>query len=320
MIFPPKKNLNVIEWCYENFTAMKNIHFDLLADWYVFFLEKKTQWELQADQAILGGFLADRMAYAFIAGYESALQKMLPNLPKNPITSLCVTEKEGTHPKLIKTTLLQKQSTEPKWVLSGHKTFVTCAKAVELLLVLASTGQDQKGNNQLKLVLIDAKTPGIEMTLHPSLSFLPEITHGSVTFEQVKIPTSQILEGDGYANYVKPFRTIEDIHLFLAMMGYFFRLSLVYKWSEVFHEELLHCLFQVRNLALLPADSSLVHLLFGGVLSHFFKLSDQMDLFLKQSDANVHQNWTRDRKFFRLAEASREKRLTNAREYFSKYF
>ena len=60
-----------------------------------FLFGKKTQFELQADQAILGGFLADRMAYAFIAGYESALQTMLPNLPTNPITSLCVTEKEG---------------------------------------------------------------------------------------------------------------------------------------------------------------------------------------------------------------------------------
>ena len=41
MISPPKKNLNIIEWCYENFTEMRNIHFDVLEDWYVFSFWKK---------------------------------------------------------------------------------------------------------------------------------------------------------------------------------------------------------------------------------------------------------------------------------------
>ena len=144
---------------------------------------------------------------------------------------------------------MQKQSTEPKWVLSGHKTFVTC-KSSRTLTCSSLHWTDQKGNNQLKLVLIDAETPGIEMILQPSLSFLPEITHGSVTFDQVEIPTSQILEGDGYAN-CEAFPNNRRYTLIFRCDGILFRISLVYKWSDEFREELLHCLFQARNLALL---------------------------------------------------------------------
>src|SRR4051794_15581000 len=57
------------------------------------------------DRAILGGFAADRVGYAFAAGYQAALRALAPDLPPDRIASLCVTERGGGHPRAIETRL-----------------------------------------------------------------------------------------------------------------------------------------------------------------------------------------------------------------------
>src|SRR5205814_202856 len=53
------------------------------------------------EEAIVGGFAADRLGYAFAAGYEAALRALVPDLPRDTVASLCITERGGAHPAAI---------------------------------------------------------------------------------------------------------------------------------------------------------------------------------------------------------------------------
>ena len=44
----------------------------------------------------------------------------------------------------------------------------------------------------------------------PPTPFAPEIPHARITLANVTVRDEDVLPGDGYARYLKPFRTIED--------------------------------------------------------------------------------------------------------------
>src|SRR6185312_4000420 len=108
------------------------------------------------DRAAAGGFLADRLGYAFLAGYRAALARLAPSLSR---ASLCATESAGAHPRAIATRL--QQSSDPNFhVLTGEKTFATLASVADVLLVVASRGEEG-GRNRLVVARIPASRPGI---------------------------------------------------------------------------------------------------------------------------------------------------------------
>ncbi len=53
--------------------------------------------------ALLGGFAADRVGWAFAAGYQSALRTLVPSLPVQALAAFCVTEEGGNRPRDIRT-------------------------------------------------------------------------------------------------------------------------------------------------------------------------------------------------------------------------
>src|SRR5204863_1071589 len=90
------------------------------------------------DRALLGGAVADRLAFAFAAGYTEALRALVPQL--DGVTSLCATEAAGNHPRAIRTTLTPIAG--DRYVLRGRKQWATAANEAAHLLVVASLGED----------------------------------------------------------------------------------------------------------------------------------------------------------------------------------
>src|SRR4051812_48973971 len=74
------------------------------------------------DQALLGGFAADRLGYAFASGYQAALRALVPELPVDRVAALCVTERNGAHPRSLEARLT---AMEGGFRLSGHKRWST---------------------------------------------------------------------------------------------------------------------------------------------------------------------------------------------------
>ena len=259
-------------------------------------------WKLTApgdsiECAILRGAQADRLGLAFLGGYSNAITRLDPTI--NGLGALCATEVGGGHPRAIQTTLRD-------GVLNGMKTFVSGGLLAETLLVVAKVGE-RDGRPELKVARIDAQAPGVTHGEGLELDFVPEVPHGTVTFENARV--GAVLEGDGYERYLKPFRTIEDLHVFGAVIG-----CLVSNGREalpkVTLEQLLAQLAAIVTVARLPPGESATHVTLAGILTASKALIDFVDL--KPFDADFRTRFERDKKLLSIASKVRELRREKA--------
>jgi hypothetical protein len=221
-------------------------------------------------RAVLGGAQARGVAGAFSAGYQAALRALVPELPEGQPACLCATEAGGAHPRAIQARL------EPDgdgFRLSGHKKWVTGAPLAGVYLVVASTGQGADGRNALRVARVDARAPGITLTPLPEASFVPELPHAEVTFERT--PVEALLPGDGYERYLKPFRTIEDCHVFGAVLGYLAQVARRSGWPRGFEERLYAVLGALAQVAAADPSDRATHLLLAGALDLGRRVADE---------------------------------------------
>ena len=303
---------SIIRWI---LTRSNNFQFgtiDSLAQWKRTMKERFAEWEFTIDRAIAFGFEADRVAYAFLAGFRAALQYLIPNLESQVFASFCITEQGGNTPKAIKSTLKALDESESRWLLNGKKTFITGATEADQIFVAASVGKDNDGRNLIKLVQLDSGLPGIDIQEMSPLPFIPEISHGEVSFTDVELRRESILPGDGYSEYVKPFRIVEEIHVTAALLGYLARVGIEYKWDRTYLEEIVALIKLVRALWQSDLLSSDTHVAYAG----FARLMQQ---FIEKTSPNwktvpdvIRKGWERDQAILGIAEKARKKRLENA--------
>ena len=259
-------------------------------------------WKLTAagdsiERAILRGAQADRLGLAFLGGYSAAITKLDPTI--TDLGALCATETGGGHPRAMQTTLQD-------GVLNGMKTFVSGGLLAKTLLVVAKVGE-RDGRPELKVARIAANAPGVTHGEGMELDFVPEVPHGTVTFENARVEA--VLEGDGYERYLKPFRTIEDAHVFGAVIGCLIsngRGAL----PKVTLEQLLAQLAAIVTVARLPPGESATHVTLAGILTASKALIDFIDL--KNFDADFRTRFERDKKLLSIAAKVREQRRENA--------
>lgn len=257
--------------------------------------------DLPIERAIRGGHDADRLGYAFAAGYGAALTALVPGVP--PHTSLCATEEGGAHPRAIATTLRDGR-------LVGAKKWSTAAATARLLLVVASTGVDAEGRNRLVVVKVDPRAPGVTLTEMPPPPFAPEIGHAQVTLDTAVAPEA-VLPGDGYDVYLKPFRTIEDIHVHAAVVGWMLGLGERHGWPHDLIERLLAAVATLRQLAAAPPLAPATHLALAGAIAMARELVERAPW--DTLDPEALARWRRDRPLLEVAGKARAARLDAAR-------
>jgi acyl-CoA dehydrogenase len=234
-----------------------------VAGWWRIWSNELGRFSLSIEAAIAGGLAADRLGFAFAAGYHAAIARLAPALRLEGVTALCATEQGGAHPRAIQTKL---EPAPGGWLLSGQKRWSTLAPHARDLLVLASTGSDASGRNSLVLARVAADAAGVEIQSMPVTSFAPEIPHALIELRSVSVPASDLLEGDGWERYVKPFRTIEDVHVHGALIGYLVGVARRSRWPEPEIERLLALALTTCALASEPPDSPAVHVALAGLL------------------------------------------------------
>ena len=109
------------------------------------------------DGALAAGRAADRLGFAFAAGYQAAIRALVPQVPRGSLASFCVTEEKGNHPRQIETTAV---TLGDRVTLHGKKRWSTMAPLASLLVVIARTGADEAGRPVLRAMLV----PHVEMT------------------------------------------------------------------------------------------------------------------------------------------------------------
>jgi len=219
-----------------------------------------------ADAALRLGAHADRMAYAFAAGYLGALSALVPDRERTKVAALCATESGGVHPRAIETTFDGDRVT-------GEKSFVTFAAEAEELLVLAREGE-LDGRPALALVRVLAAGEGVEVTTLPPTPFIPEIAHGAVRFDSAR---GQRVPGDGWADHVRPFRTVEDLHVHLAFIGWLIASARRWGAPEATIEAGLAQALSLRALCDEDPNAKSTHVALAGAIDAVRALVDRFD-------------------------------------------
>jgi acyl-CoA dehydrogenase len=305
----------MLDWLLTDGDFEQQTPIESIRDWKSCYDKNAERWQEPVDRAISGGYKADRTAHAFLAGFFSALQRLLPELPKEHITAFCISEEGGAHPRAIKTRLEKMDSPDPNgnaWRLNGRKQFITCANDADSILVAASTGTDTEGRNRIRLAHIDRNSAGVKIEPMPDLPFIPEIRHGVVFLEDVAVSDSQLLEGDAYLAYIKPFRTVEDIHVSAAILGYLLRCAVLFQWPLTTRESLLGLIAAIRPLAMADPLAPSIHIAYAGLQRSMGLIVSDLDQYWKNAPDADKKAWERDRAVMGIARKANTIRLKSA--------
>ena len=251
----------------------------------------------------------DRLGFAFAVGYPAALEQMVTGVELP--CALCVTEAKGNSPRAIETTLERRGD---QFELRGTKTFVTFGNLAETLLIVARVGAKPDGRPDLVVVQIPAARKGVVLQDLPATPFVPEVPHTSVRLDGVEVLESERLPGDGYLNYVKPFRTIEDIHVVGATLGYLVGLTRRTRSSATLIAELSADLVALDGLRGGPPLDPRVHVALHGVYQRVTRLvgSEDFARLLDGAPQDERERWERDRALLQVASKAREARFERA--------
>lgn len=284
------------------------------ADWQHRLDEATAGLESTADRALVAGLTADRVAYAFAGGYQAALARLvagkLERARARKMTSLCITEEGGGHPRAVKTTLTPLP--DGGFEMTGRKQWATGAPLADRLLVAASRGLDEGGRNRLVVVVIDSKAPGVTLEKMPDPPFAPELPHAVVKLAAVRVEASDVLPGDGYDTYVKPFRTIEDVHVFLALVGHVIRGGRLFGAPREVIELGVATALALREVAAMDASAAETHVALAGALDLGRRLVVESDAVWSAAPEEVRGRWERDRVLVGVAERARVERRSRA--------
>ena len=262
------------------------------------------------DQALHGGFAADRPAYAFAAGYQAAMYALVPTLAADRVVCLAATEEGGAHPKAI-ATRLQAQA-DGTFALQGSKRWVTAAPIADILLVVATEGRDERGRNRLRVVRVDAHAPGVCITQMPMTPFAPEMPHAELALNDVRVTAADVLPGDGYEQYVRPFRTIEDIFVHAALLGFLIRVARERSFEPALVGQLLVLSETMRGLAARDPSHPETHILLAGALDFSRRCITDLERAWGAKPDELFAIWERDRPLLAVAERARAARFATA--------
>jgi alkylation response protein AidB-like acyl-CoA dehydrogenase len=266
------------------------------------------------DRAVAGGFAADRVGWAFASGYQAALRALVPGLlADGAVAALCVTEEGGNRPRDIATTISERP--EGGFTLTGAKRWTTLGPDSTLLLVAGRVAGSPAERPVLRVALVPAATPGLTLDPMAPTRFVPEVPHARVRLDGVRLPAEALLPGDGYDAYVKPFRTIEDVHVTLAVLAYLLREARARGWPAAFAERAVAAMELLCVLSDAAPDAPPTHLALAGALQFAqAAYADAGTLWSQQPDDPAAQRWARDAALFAVASSVRARRAERAWE------
>ena len=255
------------------------------------------------DRVMASARMADRVAAAFLPAYRAALQALVPSL-QGASAVLCVTEEGGNHPRAIQTTLQGGR-------LNGEKAWSTGAEQGQVFLVCARDGDAAPradGRPQLVLIRVASGAPGVTVTPMPPTPFVPEVGHCRVGLSNVAVEPSQRLPGDGYADYVKPFRTVEDIWVHAALTAFLLGVGERSGWSGGVLARLHAQLAGYRDLVGRDPRAPETHLALAGLFAQQSTLIDDLTPMWSAVEPETASRWRRDRALLRVASGARRLR------------
>ncbi|MCO4764030.1 MAG: hypothetical protein KC502_21125 [Myxococcales bacterium] len=265
--------------------------------------------------AIVAGFLADRVGYAFASGYQCALHAVWPEIEPTRVVSLCVTEQTGNGPRQMHTRL---ELVGDQVTVKGEKTFATLANFADDLLVVGKMGEFS-GRPKLGVVRLEPGDPGVSMEVMDELLFAPEVSHVHLTLD-TQVSAQRLSADDGWNGLVKPFGALEDALVRAAVCGHLIGVARARGWQD----DLVDTLSAVAlALATFDGQTDLRSHAVWRTLEATLKAADRIiaeadELLSAEAEADesdeVAHRWLRDRMLLDVGKGRRTARLARARK------
>lgn len=310
-----------LQWCLQSPLRAEPV--ESAADWARGWRATVAEGHRPIGLALRGGFSADRLAWAFGAGYQAALRTLVTVDGADDILTLCATEAGGNRPGAIATEL--RDGAGGTLRLSGRKRWSTYAPLATRLLVVATdarsgatapSGAPGPHRRTLRVVCVNASSAGLSIRTMPPTAFVPEARHAEVDLDEVQVAEADVLPGDGYSRYVKPFRTAEDIFVSAACAAYLLREARTRQLPQDFLERIVVCLQSLGALADQPFDAPAVHIALAGTLALWSETRERFTRLLPSAgrEDTVRMRWLRDQPLFNVASQARSLRAARAWE------
>lgn len=250
--------------------------------------------------AVLGGCAVATPGMAFLLGYQAALRALWPSAPPS-LGAICATEQRSLRPADMATRLQGLR-------LTGQKDFVTAGDAADWLLVAARSEADGEAP-RLVLAVVYPGEAGVRLDALPALPLIPDVSHARLHLENA---ACDLLAGDGWDAYVKPFRSLEDLYVLSALCAWLYGVGQEQGWPQTLKLRLLAMLSACAEGTRQCADAAASHLLLGGLFEQFAALDDDISRALAAGDPSWNEMWQRDRGVLTLAASARQLRLDKA--------
>lgn len=250
--------------------------------------------------AVAGGRLMATPGLAFLVGYQAALRMLWPSAPLS-LGALCATEQRSLRVADMQTRLRDLR-------LSGRKDFVTAGDAADWLLV-AARSEEPGSDPRLSLAVVYPGEPGVRLEKLAPLPLMPEISHGRLFLDNA---LCELLAGDGWDAYVKPFRTLEDIYVLSAMTAWLFGIGQDNDWPPTLQLRLLALLAGCAEVSRQAPNNPAGHVLLGGLFAQFDGLKAEVNQAMTDGPPQWAAMWQRDQAVMDLAAGARGKRLAKA--------
>lgn len=252
--------------------------------------------------AVLGGQALPTPGLAFLVGYQAALRVLWPSAPAG-LGALCASEGHSVRPADLHLRL-----DVDALRLSGSKDFVTAGLDADWLLVAARSEVAGEAA-QLSLAVVYPGEPGVRLEPLPSLPLMPEVGHARLHLEQA---LCERLAGDGWAAYVKPFRSLEDLYVLSAVVAWLYGVGRAKGWPQAVQLRLIGLLAGCAEGSRQCADAVACHLLLGGLFAQFSHLGPELEQALASTPGPFAELWQRDQGILQIASGARAKRLAKA--------
>lgn len=286
---------------------------EIVSEWWPRYRSIAAEYPATIRQAIAGGLAADRVGWAFASGYQAALHALFPDAPDDRICALCVTEADGNSPKAIRSSL---RRSGDGWILNGSKRWTTLGPDGSLFFVAARDEAASVDRPAIKVIKVLSGSPGLSIQAMPQTKFVPEVPHAQLKFENLKIVDTAILPGDGYTKYVKPFRTVEDIHVNAAIVSYLTREAHRLEWPKHWSERAAALLASLQELSRASPSAPETHVTLAGALAIGGGLIAETDAFWEDASSDpAAGRWKRDRELLKVAGGIRAQRTKRAWEH-----
>jgi alkylation response protein AidB-like acyl-CoA dehydrogenase len=133
-------------------------------------------------------------------GTDEQKQRFFPRIAKGAITAFALTEVDaGSDPANMSTTAVRSEDGS-HWVINGEKLWCTNGTRADLFVVMARTPDEivnGKPRKRITAFIVEANSPGVEVVHRCRFMGLKAIENGVIRFSNVKVPSENILWGEG---------------------------------------------------------------------------------------------------------------------------